>query len=227
VTTTPARFLIPRPEDSDTPDGPADFNAAMDVVDNRLRYAGAQGGKSIVATEQSRTNTAYGLLGTPDRVQSLVLPTDGIIIAVFLGLWKCSADGVGRAAMFLGSNQLKGWRSTQAAEEVQEARGGFANNYSQLTSFAGGLAASESNIAPTADTTGRILGFGQAADVGNAYMGSTDILTGAGFFGGACMIEADAGTYDLSVQFAATSGTVTAKERKLWVWTREFPSSGV
>lgn len=40
--------------------------------------------------------------------------------------------------------------------------------------------------------------------------------------GGVCVIEADAGTYDVSVRFKRSEGKLSAKERKLRVWTREF-----
>src|SRR3954452_24168522 len=40
-------------------------------------------GKSIIATTESRTNTAYGTLTTPDRVSSIVLPTDGLITIAY------------------------------------------------------------------------------------------------------------------------------------------------
>ena len=36
------------------------------------------------------------------------------------------------------------------------------------------------------------------------------------------MVFAAAGTYDISVQFKASSGSVTVKNRKLWVWTMGF-----
>lgn len=71
-------------------------------------------GKSIIATEESRTNTSYGLLATPDRVQSVVLPTDGLLRVTFSALWKEASLGAARAAIFVGGSQLK----VDAAEGV-------------------------------------------------------------------------------------------------------------
>lgn len=48
-----------------------------------------------------------------------------------------------------------------------------------------------------------------------------DIAGSANQFGFVVLFAA-AGTYDVSVQFKSSSGTVTAKERKLWVWTMGF-----
>jgi hypothetical protein len=52
--------------------------------------------------------------------------------------------------------------------------------------------------------TGQALGGGGAANTG---------------VGGVCHVFAAAGTYSVNVQFRSTSGTITAKERKLWVYT--------
>lgn len=38
-----------------------------------------------------------------------------------------------------------------------------------------------------------------------------------GIFGGECVIELPTGTYDISVQFKASSGAGSVKERQLWV----------
>src|SRR4051812_26149246 len=48
------------------------------------------GGSSIIATEESRTNVAYGKLPTPDQVSGVVLPPNGLIVVVYQALWKSS-----------------------------------------------------------------------------------------------------------------------------------------
>jgi hypothetical protein len=40
--------------------------------------------------------------------------------------------------------------------------------------------------------------------------------------GGVCYVFAAAGTYDVSVQFKASSGSITAKSRKLWVSSVDY-----
>ena len=46
----------------------------------QLRVARRLWRQGIIATEESRTNTAYGPLATPDVVKGIVLPTDGLIV---------------------------------------------------------------------------------------------------------------------------------------------------
>jgi hypothetical protein len=64
-------------------------------------------GKSVIATSEARTNVAYGTLTTPDQVSSIVLPTDGVICVLFQATWQESVADTGRAAIFIGANQLK------------------------------------------------------------------------------------------------------------------------
>lgn len=163
-------------------------------------------GKSIIATSEARTNTAYGLLTTPDRVSNLVLPTDGLIVIGFKAEWSESVIGAARAALFIGSNQLK-VGSSAASPGVQEtgARTGNANTFNLLTTYGSGLSTVDSNTAYTGDvTTGQVVG---QSTTGQA---------------GPCFVFAAAGTYDITVQYKSSSGTVTAKNRKLWVWTIGF-----
>jgi hypothetical protein len=241
VTTTPARFLIPRPEDSDAPDGPSEFNAALDVVDTRLRYAGAQGGKSsIISGSQSRTNVAYGKLGTPDQVSSLVLPADGLILVAFQAVWAESVAGAGRAAIFLdgtagggSSNQLKIANVRSSGNPVTQAAAtneGTGVTDHPLFTFVGGLASGVGNGAYGADvTTGQVLGgHAPTTALAQEVNGTVESIGAApSSVGGPVMIFAAAGTYDISVQVKSSSGSVTMHDRHLWAWTKEFPSSGI
>jgi len=158
-------------------------------------------GKSIIATEESRTNAAYGTLTTPDQVANLVLPTDGLIVVGYQATWKSSAYNAAKAAIFIGASQLK--ISTNAASPaVQEAGGVDVQNiYGSLASRSEGLVSMDPLNPYTGDvTTGQLIG-----------------MYGSGVSGGVAHIFAAAGTYDVSIRFKATSGSVTAKERKLWV----------
>lgn len=163
-------------------------------------------GKCIVATEETTTSTSYTLLSTPDRVQNVVLPADGLIFVVYRALTKGGAGTTESAAIFVGSNQLK-QPEADSVPVVQAAApvGGF-GYYGQIHSFSGGL------------TLG---GFGSLSDTSSVTTGQT-ISHQNNTYGGACIIEAAAGTYDISVRFKTPSGTLYAKERKLWVWTQAF-----
>lgn len=148
----------------------------------------------IIATEESRTNTAFGTLTTADEIKEVVLPTNGVIRIGYVALVKSSVSGAGRVAIFLGSNQLK--TASEGAPAVQESAT-LETTFMQFGSTTGGM--SNQNASPGASsfvTTGQVLGAGG---------------------GGMAEVFAAAGTYSISVRFKASSGSITAKERKLWV----------
>jgi hypothetical protein len=185
---------------------PADMNAVQDQV---LQVAGHRG-KSIITTEETRTNTAYGLLTTPDRVSGIVLPEDGLIAVGYKAQWKSSVQGAGAAAIFVGSTQLGVPGNAPGVSTEITTQHSFADLYGHLFSTAGwGLEA----FPATADdpTTPTLLGGRTEQGLDNSFKA-----------GGVAYIFAAAGTYDVSVQFKASSGSVTAKNRKLWVWTEAF-----
>jgi hypothetical protein len=174
-------------------------------------------GKSIIATTESRTNVAYGTLTTPDQVTGIVLPTDGLICVAYQATWQESVNAAARAAIFIGANQVKYAQTQNAGPIVQEAflscgtpaiDKGLASAFMGLESSSGTIDAT----AYTGDvTTGQILGYGSPA-----------LSAGITPEGGPCYVFAAAGTYTVSVQFKASSGSVTAKNRKLLVWTIGF-----
>lgn len=184
------------------------------IDDRRLRTAG----KSIIAAAEARSSASYGVMTTPDQVRNVVLPTDGVLAVMYQALWQESVDGAANAAIFLGSNQLKRREFGSAAPQLQEAYcAGGANTYKGLGSYGGGLFGPLGNITAgpaTSDvTTGQVVGtLDDSLGYGSPQNGAW----------GAAYIFAAAGTYDISVQFKASSGNVTAKERKLWVWTLAF-----
>jgi hypothetical protein len=182
-----------------------------DAVLARLGLNGTNNGRgaSIVATSESRTNVAYGTLPTPDQV-TVTLPTNGLLEIGYQATWQESVAGQARASIFIGANQLKLASTATTAPTVQEAFisgnavGGtpilLASSTVGLASLNGGTAAGPY----TADvTTGQVLGGGQ--------------LGSGGFFAGPVRVFAAAGTYAVSVQFRAFSGSVTVSNRKMWV----------
>jgi hypothetical protein len=145
-----------------------------------------------------------------------VLPTDGLICVAYSAVWKESVNAAARAAIFVGSNQLKRPVFT-ASSAPQEAKLFVITTdlYKPLFTSPTGLEwdtirtiTNESGNLNTVPTTGQVVGGGSNDD---------KILAG-----GPCYIFAAAGTYDISVQFKASSGSVTAMTRKLWVWTQAF-----
>jgi hypothetical protein len=178
-------------------------------------------GKSIITAAEARTNTAYGLLTTPDRVSSLVLPTDGLIFIAFFGLWTESVVGAAKAAIFIGSNQLSVDAVTSSTPSVIAGEavisGTSSNNrYVPLASHPAGLGSSDSTTTVTDGSSVVTTGQAVAAAVADDNFSFTKR-------GGLLVVFAAAGTYDVSVQFKASGGaTVTAKERRLWAWTMAF-----
>ena len=200
-----------------------EFNGGITAanLDSSLTSALGTGGRgvTVVSTEQARTNTAYGTLTTPDSVSGVTLPTNGLLFIAYQATWKESVAGAARAAIFLGANQAKipVLSSVSGAPVEQETRlstSGGANTYVTLFSYPNGLMSQEAPVnAYTGNvTTGQIIGRGNNPDVTEEPYNH----------GGVCAVFAAAGTYTVSVQFKATSGTVTAKNRNLWVWTLGF-----
>jgi hypothetical protein len=171
----------------------AKLSVAVQLLLN-AKTAGGETKKSIIATEQSRENAAYGLLATPDEV-TVVLPENGLILIGYQASWKSSANEAGAAALFIGANQLKRATasSSPAVQEVKTPKGAI--EFSPLATGAGGLAS---------------LGEGYTGDV------TTGQIVGTQESYGLCAVFAAAATYKVSVQFKASSGKVTVKNRKLW-----------
>lgn len=144
----------------------------------------------VIATEQSRTSTEFGTLETADEIKEVVVPENGLVLVSFRARLKASVGSAGRIALFLGANQLKN-----------------ASGSAQETSMPGDQEGLEWQHIFTSAGAGFALALGETADA------STGQMVGAG------PIEAfvAAGTYNIAVKFRSTSGSITAKERKLFV----------
>lgn len=197
---------------------PADLNSIQDDIGGQLNTAlirtgvsdssVIRRGKSVIPTNETRINVAYGLLTTPDQVTGIVLPTDGRLCMHYRALWKINGGGTSEATIFIGANQLKTLAVNAAPVVVTQSLGVAADQYSSLyTHNLFGLATDESNSVDTSlVTTGFIIS-------GAAGQGDHDLS-----------IEGlPAGTYTVNVQFKTNgTGTVSVKERKLMVWTTGF-----
>jgi hypothetical protein len=168
-------------------------------------------GKVNIPATESRTNTAYGTMTTPDQVSGIVLPTDGLIAIMYHATWQNSVASAGKAAIFIGANQLQFASQGVAAPAVQEIVGSATTAQDFLVTNSGyGLNTGGGATAYTGDvTTGQIVGMNGAVQQTGAQAGP-------------CWVFAAAGTYTISVQFKASSGSVTVKNRRLWVWTIAF-----
>lgn len=165
----------------------------------RVKGTLAQGGKKNTPGAESTSSTSFVKLATADEV-TVVLPTDGLIKVLFQAIWQNTVASNARAAIFLGSNQLKVATAT-GAPAVQEATGGASTNDDDaLYSSGSGLQSGGGAGATTEVTTGQVLGVSGGVAAGAAY------------------IFAAAGTYVVSIQFKNNAaGTLTVKNRHLWV----------
>lgn len=155
----------------------------------------------VVATEQSRSSTEYGFLTTEDKVEGVKLAENGLLLIGYAAQVKSSVSAAGRIAYFLGTNQVK-FPAEPEPTGYEVATSG--------TSFAF-YASCANGIQRTA-----VASMGAPATTGQILTASND-SSAAGGSGGFCVVFAAAGTYTVGVKYKATSGSVTAKERKLWV----------
>lgn len=166
-------------------------------------------GKSIITTSENRTNAAYGLMTTPDRVQNVVVPTDGLLFVNFEAAWSGQNA---EAAIFIGANQLTIAQGDSTNPLAQSAGIGASTVAERLVSGIGGLA---TTIAGN---------FGQDNEVttGQAIAVSDPNFPAGLAKGGPTVIRVAAGTYDVSVQFRRPAGAVNVHHRRLHVWTMDF-----
>lgn len=165
-------------------------------------------GKLNIATSESTTATSYAFnnLATPDRITQVVVPADALLVVGYQAIWQNTVASNGRAAIFIGSNQLKQALGT-GAPSIQEATGPAETNDDGLVaSEVIGLAGAGGVGAATEVTTGQVVG--RLSAVGQ---------------GGLVNIFVAAGTYDVGVQFKNNAaGTLTVKSRHLWCEVRDY-----
>ena len=193
-------FGLRFPVGSDSPpDVPTDMGNLAQDVEDQLAAGIRSAGKAIIDASQSTTSSSFVYLGTPDRVQNIILPSEGLIFVAFEGNFACTGGGTaGQAAIFLNGVQAKIGGSTSISGQ-QAVTVGTGNNH--LFSSGEGLKAIDlPDGYPDPVTGGQILGH-------------------TGKDGGVCALFADAGTYEVGIKFRAASGTLTALNRKLWVWS--------
>jgi len=152
-----------------------------------------------IAKEESRESTTFGTLPSADVIKGVVVGEKGLLRVGYSARFKSSASSAGAAAIFLGANQLK----LYTTEPKVVSASTFGTMFRQLSSSGeAGLVTNTSNEATGSDVT-------------------TGQLISATTQGGMAELFLAAGTYDVSIQFKATSGSVTAKDRRLWVETVE------
>lgn len=222
---------------------PGDFSTIQTVINGNLDATNISAGLAQSATVNqagqpvkgvtvnagagTRTNAAYGALNDAvDQVTGIVLPSNGLIAVWYQALWSASGATGPRAAIFVGSNQLKGQVTTAATGNAVStlAAVGLSNSVPLVSGGSYGIVSTANNGATAADvTTGQTVGIaGDSSLVGQVELGG--VLESSVFptWGAPTYIFAAAGTYTISVQFKAATGTVTASARRLWVQAFSF-----
>lgn len=207
------------------------LNVASPVAFQGLSGTGVRGAVNIAAS-QSTSSTSYVTLATPDQVSGIVMPTNGLIAVWYQATWQESVAGAARAAIFIGSNQLAIPELGATGPVSQAAATGASSNVNQnnpLVSSPGGLVSGQASGYTGDLSTGQVVGAFGTGTGGDALAvetnGGVSLMTVASavtFAAGPCYISAAAGTYAVGVRFKASSGSVTASNRKLWVQALPF-----
>lgn len=152
-----------------------------------------------IAKEETRESATYGTLTTADEIKEVAVPKDGILHVGYTAAIKSSVSGEGRAAIFIGENQLKADKGGTAPAVADVASKG--TTFHHISSCPKGLETSSVNTWTGDVTTGQALCVGDSLSQG-----------------GTCMIFGlPEGSYNVSLRYRALSGSVTSKERHLYV----------
>lgn len=173
----------------------------------------------------NKINTGVDTVGSASYVDpanadktTVTCPLDGILVVGFSGLWKVSAAATIAAALFIGPtggtlNQLKVPNTVSGgAPQLQEATTspGVATGYGYLHSMRQGLGPGTTMPASGSDTSLVTTGLILASPTG-------------AFDGGLCYIfPGSADTFDVAVRYKNSAGSLSVKERRLWVSSVEF-----
>jgi len=142
-----------------------------------------------IVTEETRSNVAFGTMTTADEITGVALPAGGVIRIAYRAIWKSSVSSAGEARITLNGTGV----SAIAANGVEKIATQGTTNRILMTNPASG-----EGVRP----------FQNGKEV--STMPTSGLMPWWEVF-------APAGTYAVAIQFLATSGSVTVKERVLQV----------
>lgn len=162
----------------------------------------------IILTEQSTSSTSFVTLSTPDEITGVVVPSNGVIFLLYQAVCKSSVKNGGQVTIFLNSTEVKTAAPGFAAPAgVSIQLVSPANIFNPISSSpVGGLA----RVEPLTET-------GYTGDVTTGQVFGVFPPTPQTTPSGPCQIFVNEGTYNVSIKWKASSGSVTAKERRLLV----------
>lgn len=184
-----------------------DDNLTAGTVLTPLGLGATRRGVKVTATQESRTNTAYGTLTTADTV-TVTVPTNGLIFVQFSAqVLMGTASATGNVGLFVGATQARTVLPAVATHQpLEDNGGGISPDWDYVFTSPGAVDQASGSI------------FWSNVSGGDA----TDPGVTPNAIGQPIAIDVPAGTYAVSVQFKASSGSISARNRKLRVWTMGF-----
>ena len=168
--------------------------------------------------EDSTTSSSYVSLGDEVRV---TLANNGLIFIAYVATWKQSTSLTANCGLHFNDNFQRYVHATNGATfGVAAQLDDEVDKWAPLAAWAQGMTSLYTPSGPPSTAYVGDVTTGQA--LGLAHMNpSSELQRHFGPFVG----WAAPGTYTIGPRFLASSGgTVTVKNRKLWVWTHEAPA---
>jgi hypothetical protein len=178
---------LPYPVAGDAPAGHTQMQSLAEAVDAKVLVTA----KSLIATEESRSNASYGTLTTPDTVSLTVPSTDCLILVSYVCDIKESTQNTARITYVVGNaGNFARLPANPGTTLTANTYGGFFTGIIGGSATAGDPPGVWTTTVPSADPSIPI-----------TQIVYSPIATG---------------TWTFDVRFATTSGaTVTVKNRKL------------
>lgn len=162
------------------------LSLATDVMTKVVNQA-----SSVIATSQTRTNTAFGTLTTADTV-TLTVPTTGIVEVFAFADIKESVNDTAEVGLFVDAHEAFGVQNWHT--QTSTAAGNFLVLYSW-----------QDGLKPLGDSLG-----------GSGGVTLSALSSGLGCVPlGRITVAVSAGSHTFDLRFKSTSGTVTAQNRTL------------
>lgn len=207
VTKVQANFIALRDAINGTLDGD-NFSTATRQALSLTDSSNVRRGHSLIATSESVAGLSYAALTTPDRVSSIVVPTNGVLHVSYWAVMTKTAGGsaeTGAFGLFLNGTQVKSRFGSAPAS------GASAGLFEYATVFSGfGATVSAAIFTDDNDAGTNILVSGNGGPVDDTTNGHAN--------GAFIPIQVAAGTYTVEMRFKKTSGaTITVANRRLLV----------
>jgi hypothetical protein len=171
-------------------DKPPDVPALSKAMADRLQALRTVR-SSLINTEESRTNTAYGTLTTPDEIK-VPVNAAGLLVIEYAAEIESSVAAAGRIALFINGTQVARYGG---GASVQVEGSSIGTGWCFVTTAPDKMNISEG---PVGVATSALL------------------LLATGTTGGPMFHGVPAGEYTVTARYKATSGTITAKNRRLY-----------